>query len=120
MMNMFGVVCACKQTISSDKCTAVLESYHLHIHNRLSYVGWTYRQIDEFESLLNRRYKDYQQNLRIKNPPGPLYYVAKYVAKHMLAEEYSNNHYPIIASSKVFIGTIKVAEKMIRKTYELI
>ena len=120
MMNMFGVVCACKQTIPSDKCNAVLEAYHLHIQNRLSYVGWTYRQIDEFEMLLNRRYKGYQQTLRIKNPPRPLYYLAKYVAKHMLAEEYRDNHYPIITSSKVFVGTIKAAEKMIRKTYELI
>jgi len=120
MMNMFGVVCACKQTIPSDKCNAVLEAYHIHTQNRLSYVGWTYRQIDEFEALLNRRYKDYQQALRIKNPPGPLYYLGKYAAKHMLAEEYSDNHYAIKKSSKIFACTVKAAEKMIRKTYELI
>ena len=120
MMNMFGVVRACKQTIPNDKCNAVLEAYHLHIHNRLSYVGWNYRQIDEFEALLNRRYKDYQQTLRIKNPPGRLYYLGKYAAQHMLAEEYSDNHYAIITSSKIFACTVKAAEKMIRKTYELI
>ena len=120
MMNMFGVVRACKQTIPSHKCNPVLEAYHLHIHNRLSYVGWNYRQIDEFESHLTRRYEDYQKALRIKNPPGSLYYLARYVAKHMLAEECSDNHYPIIRSSKIFVGTIKAAEKMIRKSYELI
>ena len=120
MMNMFGVVRACKQTIPRDKCNAVLEAYHLHIQNRLSYVGWNYRQIEEFESLLTRRYEDYEQTLRIKSPPAPLYYLGKYVAKHMLAEEYSDNRYPIITSSKIFVGTIKAAEKMIRKTYELI
>jgi len=120
MMNMFGVVCACTKTIPSDKCNAVLEAYHLHIHNRLSYVGFTYRQIEEFEALLTRRYEDYEQTLRIKSPPDPLYYLVRYVAKHMLAEEYSDNRYPIITSSKIFVGTIKAAEKMIRKTYELI
>ncbi len=120
MMNMFGVACACKQTISSDKCKAVLEAYHLHIQNRLSYVGWNYQQIDEFESLLARRYADYQKALRIKNPPGPLYYLIRYVAKHMLREGCSDNHYPIRTSSKIFVGTIKAAEKMIRRTYDLI
>jgi len=120
MMNMFGVVCACKQTISSDKCKAVLEAYQLHIQNRLSYLGWNYRQIDEFESLLTRRYEDYQKALRIKSPPGPLYYLVRYVVRHMLAEEWSDNHYPITTSYKIFVGTIKTAEKMIRKTYELI
>jgi len=120
MMNMFGVVYACKQTISSDKCKALLEAYHLHIQNRLSYVGWHYRKIEEFESLLTRRYEDYEQTLRIKSPPTPLYYLGKYVGKHMLAGEYADNHYAIIMSSKIFVGTIKAAEKMIRKTYELI
>ena len=121
MMNMFGVVRACKQTIPNDKCNAVLEAYRLHIHNRLSYVGWNYRQIAEFESILTRRYEDYQRALRIKSPPGPLYYLIRYVAKHMLPEGCSDNHYPIItSSSKIFVGTIKAAEKMIRKTYELI
>jgi hypothetical protein len=38
----------------------------------------------------------------------------------MLAEEYRDNHYPIRTSSKIFVGTIKAAEKMIRKSYELI
>ncbi len=120
VMNMFGVVHACKQTIPSDKCKAVLEAYHLHIHNRLSYVGWNYRQIDEFELLLNRRYKNYQQTLRIKNPPGPLYYLGKYAAQYMFAEGYSDNHYAIITSSKIFACTVKAGKKMIRKTYELI
>jgi hypothetical protein len=120
MMNMFGVVRACKQTIPNDKCNAVLEAYRLHIHNRLSYVGWNYRQIAEFEILLNRRYKDYQQTLRIKNPPGRLYYLGQYAAQHMFAEEYSDNHYAIITSSRIFACTVKAAEKMIRKTYELI
>ena len=119
-MNMFGVAFACKQTISSDKCKAVLEAYHLHIQNRLSYVGWNYQQIDEFESLLTRRYEDYQKALRIKNPPGPLYYLIRYVAKQMLSEGCSDNHYPIITCSKIFVDTIRAAEKMIRKTYDLI
>ena len=120
IMNMFGIVYACQETIPSGKCNAVLAAYHLHIYNRLSYLGWTYRQIDEFEVLLNRRYKDYQQTLRINNPPGPLYHLGRYAAKRMLGHGYGDNHYAIITSRKIFAGIGKAAEKMIRKTYEVI
>lgn len=120
IMNMFGIVYACQETIPNGKCNAVLAAYHLHIYNRLSYLGWTYRQIDEFEILLNRRYKDYHQTLRIKNPPGPLYHLGRYAAKRMLGDGYSDNHYAIMTSFQILAATVKAAEKMIRKAYELI
>ena len=119
IVNMFAIVCACQKTIPRDKYNAVLDAYHPHIYNQLSYDGWTSRQIDEFEILLDGRYKEYREALRTKAPPNPFYYLGKSVTKHMFGEKYSGKWYAILPISITFSDTVKAAREMIQRNYKL-